>query len=130
MVTVLKDSEASYVRMTLTITKSAELSAIFADMLGIFDGYVADTWINKGFADDAINNTRTYTFWYKDEVTATNADTTLAPLFEQIVMPGTLTNAQLATIEGMEIIVKAEAIQADGFENAEAAFNALDDQNS
>ena len=49
MVTVLKGSESSYVKMTVTFTKAAELDAIFApngaDMTGIFNGYDSTNWI-------------------------------------------------------------------------------------
>lgn len=130
MVTVLKDSESSYVKMTVTFSKAAELDAIFAaaggaDMTSIFNGYNNANWIYKGNTKDTEANTRTYEFWYKETVAAPTADVALAPLFDQIVMPGSITNAQLNTIEGMTITVNAYAIQADGFANAEAAWGAL-----
>ena len=128
MVTVLKGSESSYVKMTVTFTKAAELDAIFApsgaDMTSIFDGYDSTNWISKGNTKDTVANTRTYEFWYKDAVAALNGDVALDALFDRIVVPTSITNAQLATIEGMTITVNAYAIQADGFANAEAAWAA------
>ena len=127
MVTVLKGSESSYVKMTVTFTKAAELDAIFApngaNLLSIFKGYDRANWIYKGNTEDASANTRTYEFWYKDTVAAPDADVALDALFESITVPGTITNAQLATIEGMTITVNAYAIQADGFADADDAWD-------
>ena len=126
MVTVLKGSESSYVKMTVTFTKAAELDAIFAptgaDMTSIFVGYDSTNWIYKGNTKDASTDTRTYEFWYKETVGAPTADVALDALFDSITVPGTITKEQLATIEGMTITVNAYAIQADGFANAEAAW--------
>ena len=128
MVTVLKGSESSYVKMTVTFTKAAELDAIFAptgaNLLSIFGGYDSDNWIYKGNTENASANTRTYEFWYKETVAAPDADVALDALFDSITVPGTITNAQLATIEGMTITVNAYAIQADGFTTPEAAWAA------
>lgn len=130
MVTVLKDSEPSYVKMTVTFTKAAELDAIFAPngagMTSIFKDYDATKWLYKGNTKDTVNNTRTYEFWYNTTVEAPTADVALEPLFKQIVMPGNINNAQLNTIEGMTITVNAYAIQADGFNgSADAAWKAF-----
>ena len=129
MVTVLQGSEASYIKMTVTFSEAAELDAIFAptggaNMTSIFNGYDAANWLYKGNTKDAANNTRTYEFWYKETVAAPTADVALDALFDSITVPGTITNAQLATIEGMTITVNAYAIQADGFDTAEAAWAA------
>lgn len=132
MVTVLNGSEASYVKMTVTFSKANELDAIFApngaDLINIFNGYDSANWIYKGNTKDAAADTRTYEFWYKEAVSAPTADVALDALFDSITVPGTITNKQLATIEGMTITVNAYAIQADGFANAEAAWAAFDKQ--
>ena len=128
MVTVLKGSESSYVKMTVTFSKAAELDAIFAptgaDMTSIFNGYDSANWIYKGNTEDAKANTRTYEFWYKEAVAAPTANVALDALFDSITVPGTITNAQLATIKDMTITVNAYAIQADGFTTADAAWKA------
>lgn len=128
MVTVLEGSERAYIKMTVTFTKAAELDAIFAptgaNMTSIFNGYDSSNWIAKGNTKDTAKNTRTYEFWYKETVAASDADVALDALFDSITVPGTITNAQLATIEGMTITVNAYAIQADGFATAEAAWAA------
>ena len=132
-VTVLSGSESSYIKMTVTFSKSRELDAIFAptgaDLTSIFKGYDSTNWICKGNTEDASANTRTYEFWYKETVAAPTADVALDALFDSITVPGTINNAQLRTIEGMTITVNAYAIQADGFGgNADAAWKAYNAQ--
>ena len=128
MVTVLEGSESSYIKMTVTFSKAAELDAIFApngaDMTSIFNGYDSTNWIYKGNTKDATNNTRTYEFWYKATVAAPDANVALDALFDSITVPGSITNTQLATIANMTITVNAYAIQADGFATADAAWAA------
>lgn len=129
-VTVLSGSESSYIKMTVTFSKSRELDAIFAptgaDLTSIFKGYDSTNWICKGNTEDASANTRTYEFWYKEAVAAPTADVALDALFDSITVPGNINNDQLKTIAGMTITVNAYAIQADGFEgNAEAAWAAF-----
>lgn len=129
MVTVLSGSESSYIKMTVTVTKSAELDAIFAPngavLTSIFNGYDSTNWIYKGNTENTTANTRTYEFWYKETVAAPTADIALDALFDSITVPGAITNAQLATIKDMTITVNAYAIQADGFTTPEAAWAAF-----
>lgn len=129
MVTVLKGSESSYIKMTVTFSKAKELDDIFAptgaDLTSIFNGYDENTWIYKGNTKDTGANTRTYEFWYKNAVAAPEADVALDALFDSITVPGTITNDQLQTIAGMTITVNAYAIQADGFATAEDAWAAF-----
>lgn len=132
MVTVLKGSETSYIKMTVTFSKADELDAIFAstgaDLNSIFNGYNSTNWIYKGNTKNATANTRTYEFWYKKAVGAPTADVALDALFDSITVPGAITNEQLASIKGMTITVNAYAIQADGFETEAAAWAAFDEQ--
>ena len=126
MVTVLEGSERSYIKMTVTFSKAAELDEIFkpngADMTSIFNGYNSTNWIAKGNTEDNANNTRTYEFWYKEAVAAPDGDVALDALFDSITVPGTITNDQLKTIEDMTITINAYAIQADGFGSADEAW--------
>lgn len=132
MVTVLNGSEASYIKMTVTFSKASALDAIFAptgaDLTSIFNGYDSTNWIYKDNTKDATADTRTYEFWYKETVGAPTADVALDALFDSITVPGSITNEQLKTIEGMTITVNAYAIQADGFETEAAAWAAFDAQ--
>lgn len=155
-ITVLKDSEACYLRAIITVTKGAALKAI---------GYTADTdkEVDAGNTVDTENVTEAFEFvwgddwsvysckYVEDDETTTDKDESTF-VFEvrygkkveynananqtftvfKTFTTDDLTNAQLATIEGMEIIVKTEAIQADTFieENGKSAmdnaFAALD----
>lgn len=125
-VTVLKGSESSYIKMTVTFNKANELDAIFApngaDLTSIFNGYDDANWIAKGNTKNTTANTRTYEFWYKEAVVAPTTDVKLDALFDFITVPNDITGKQLATIQDMTITVNAYAIQADGFENAEKAW--------
>lgn len=127
-VTVLEGSEASYIKMTVTFSKAAELDKIFeptgADMTSIFVGYDTTNWLYQGSTENTTDNTRTYEFWYKETVAAPDADVALDALFKQIKVPDEINNEQLSTIEGMTITVNAYAIQADGFDTAEKAWAA------
>ena len=129
MVTVLKGSESAYIKMTVTFSKAAELDDIFAptgaDMTSIFNGYDSTNWTYKGNTKDTNANTRTYEFWYKEDVAAPDSDVALDALFDSITVPDTITNEQLATIEDMTITVNAYAIQADGFDTAADAWAAV-----
>lgn len=129
MVTVLKGSESSYIKMTVTFTKANELDAIFAPdgakLMKIFNGYSENEWTYKGNTKNTTANTRTYEFWYKEAVGAPDADVALDALFDFITVPNDITGKQLATIQGMKITVNAYAIQADGFTTAEEAWDAF-----
>ena len=126
MVTVLKGNEDSYIKMTVTFSNASALDAIFApdgaNLTTIFNGYDSSNWTYKGNTKNAADNTRTYEFWYKEAVAAPDGNVALDALFDSITVPGSITNEQLKTIEGMTITVNAYAIQADGFANAEAAW--------
>lgn len=128
-VTVLKGSELSYVKLVVTVSKASEsdkvLKACETPLSKVIEGYDATTWILKSNTEDKEANTRTYEFWYKEAVDASAADVKLDALFDRIVVPGNITNDQLLTIDGLKIDVVAYAIQADGFEDAAAAWAAF-----
>ena len=131
-VTVKAGSEKSYIKMTVTFSKAKELDAIFAKeggakLTSIFTGYDSANWIAKGNTEGT-DNTRTYEFWYKEAVDASKEEVKLDALFDSITVPVTITKEQLAKIEDMTITVNAYAIQADGFEDADAAWAAFDKQ--
>lgn len=128
-VTLLKGSEPSYIKMTVTVNKCSELDAIGINLTETFDGYEVTKWFYQGNTKNTEANTRTYTFYYKGAVEAPNGDVKLPALFKGIKVPETLTNEQLATLEGLTITVNAYAIQAEGFDSADAAWAAYDAQN-
>lgn len=98
-----------------------------------WDGIIPDNMVDteemladgKYFAYDAEADTLTYYFYYKETVEAPTADVKLATLFDSIKVPEWAAGDQLKALQGFEINVVAEAIQADGFENADAAWAAF-----
>ncbi len=125
MVTVKADSEESYIRMIVTINEKADLDAIGINTLEVFQGYSSTKWeLASQQAGD--NDTMVYEFRYYTTVSTVGASAkALEPLFTQIKVPGDITNEQLNTIAGLEIKIVANAIQADGFADANAAWNAF-----
>lgn len=67
---------------------------------------------------DAKNDTLTYYFYYTETVAAPDADVKLDTLFDSITVPQWVTGDQLAKLDGFQITAVAEAIQADGFVDA------------
>lgn len=82
----------------------------------------------KYFVYDKTAGTLTYYYYYTETVAAPTADVVLPVLFDSITVPEWVTGDQLAKLEGFEITAVAEAIQADGFANADAAWAAYDAQ--
>lgn len=128
-VTVKADSEDCYVRALVTITMAKQLDEIFADrggadMAAIFGGLSTD-WTCNSITKDTEKNTRTYEMRYKEIVTKSGSDQVLDDIFEKVNVPSFITNEDLAKISGMKIEVVANAIQADGFANADAAWKAF-----
>ena len=134
-VTVLANSEDSYVRMLVTVENMNELKAALPkaenpDYYGegdvfllqkLVEGWDGTTWVFKSFDAD----TSTYEFRYKEAVKKSNADQKLDALFDKIVVPGELDNEDLAHWKNVEINVTAQAVQAVGFNSADEAWNAF-----
>lgn len=101
-----------------------------------WDGIIPDNMVDtadmladtKYFAYDAKNDTLTYYFYYTETVAAPTADVKLATLFDSIKVPDWVTGDQLKALNNFQITAVAEAIQADGFANADAAWAAYDAQ--
>lgn len=129
-VTVSKGSEESYVRMIVSINEQNDLDTIFSPGLPLnqfFGGFDEEKW--SLVATTKKDDTCSYEFRYATTVSAKDAEKKLEPLFETITVPGTVTNDDLDKIKDLNIDVVAHAIQADGFEDADAAWAAFDAQN-
>ncbi len=126
MVTVKAGSEDAYIRMVVTVNKKAALDTIGIDTLEVFQGYQSDKWTlaSQNVGD---NDTMVYEFRYHTTVSTVDStnDKALEPLFEQIVVPGDITNEQLATLANLQINIVANDIQADGFKTADDAWAAF-----
>ena len=99
-----------------------------------WDGIIPDNMVDteemlesaKYFAYDEKSDTLTYIFYYTETVAAPDDNVVLPVLFDKITVPEWVTGDQLAKIDKLEINAVAEAIQADGFANADAAWAAFD----
>ena len=127
-VTVIADSEESYIRMLVTVNCLSQLDTIFApdgaELISIFNGYDSTKWALHNVTKNTAQNTRTYEFRYYTTVnTVDTPDKALEPLFESITVPSSITGTQLNTLIGLEINVVAHAMQAGGFANAGEAWD-------
>lgn len=82
----------------------------------------------KYFVYDKTADTLTYYYYYTETVAAPDGDVKLATLFDSITVPEWVTGEQLTALNNFKITAVAEAIQADGFANADAAWAAYDAQ--
>lgn len=128
-------SEDCFIRAKVTLTNAKEWIAIatkYADnkVENIIKGTDDNIWWVSQPAVDETANTVTYTFVYKNESHTdelgkriwTSTDSKDLVLFNEIAIPGGLTNDELKSVGASKITVVAEAIQADGFKNADAAW--------
>ena len=131
-ITVKSGSEEAYVRMMVTVTRAKELNAIFApegaDLAAIFDGYDPERWACIGSVTNETDNTITYEFRWHEPVAGGDEDAMLDALFKTFTVPGEITGEELKTIQGMQITVTGHAIQAAGFDDADAAWEAFASQ--
>ena len=142
-VTVLKGSSDCYVRAFVTVNEKADLDAIFAaenmaayltedatgkhlDISKVIE--LGTDWTLEGMK--VVGDTRVYELRYKDGAKITDvpddADLPLSAIFTKIMMPEDITATQLQTIKDLEITVQGQAIQADGFTDADAAWAEID----
>ncbi len=133
-VTVKANSEASYIRMLVTITDIADVKTVIgaAKPESIVDGkflpqyfvegWDSTKWISTGVIEEK-DNAATYEFRYYTTVSTVGTDDkVLEDLFTHIVVPQNIVNTELDKLEQMEIKVIAQAIQADGFGTADLAW--------
>ncbi|MEE0930227.1 MAG: SipW-dependent-type signal peptide-containing protein [Acutalibacteraceae bacterium] len=131
-VTVLEGSENSYIRMLVTINKISELKLALGDDFlpeNYVTGWDSSIWSCVANTDNG-DNTITYEFRYYKTVDTfnTDADIVLEPLFKSFTLPGEITGEELAKISNLEITVVANAIQSLGFDDADTAWVAFDEQ--
>lgn len=132
-------SEDCFIRAKVTLTNAKEWIAIatkYADnkVENIIKGTDDNIWWVSQPAVDETANTVTYTFVYKNESHTdelgkriwTSTDSKDLVLFNEIAIPGGLTNDELKDVGDSKITVVAEAIQADGFDTETAAWAAFE----
>lgn len=138
--TVLANSEDSYVRMILTVYNATAVQAIvdnpehkLVDYSGLFSGWDNTKWNYVGFTKDDVKDTISFEFRYHTVVDKATEDTKLEPLFTKLVAPSTLTNIELQALYGdgstteddFKLEVVGHAIQKATFETADEAWEAF-----
>lgn len=133
-VTVKAGSEDSYVRMKVEVKNIASLKAAITDstyysndvflLEKLVTGWDSTKWQSVGYTETT-DGSGIYEFRYAAKVDATTADKKLEPLFATIKVPGTVDKDALAELAKVTINVTAEAIQADSFDGAAAAWKAF-----
>lgn len=90
-----------------------------------WDGIIPDNMVdtedmlaNSKYFVKGTDNTLTYYFYYNGTVAARDGNVVLPTLFDSIKVPTWVTGDQLAKLKDFQINVVAEAIQADGFVDA------------
>lgn len=101
-------------------------------------GFDTNYWAEVATYVDADESTITYILTYTEKKSDgtenaivaknENGNTELPAVFTHVEVTPYQDNADLAKLAGMKINVVAEAIQADGFEDATAAWTAFEDQ--
>ena len=98
-----------------------------------WDGIIPDNMVDteemlanaKYFSYDKEADTLTYYVYDNETVAAPNGDVALPVLFDSITVQNWVTGDQLKELDGFQINVEAEAIQAAGFDKAEDAWAAF-----
>lgn len=125
--TVEAGSMESYVRMIVTVKfENAVEDEILGDKIdGIFLGKNDEKWIlnGKSVADD--NTSVVYEYRYATTVSAPDAAVVLEPVFTDVQFAGAEWGNELKTLNNMQITIEGNAIQAYGFDNADAAWAAF-----
>lgn len=123
---VLNDSDHCYIRAFVTISYNVAADAV-VDESWVQEMNPAFTWSapETTYSEDNTVVTRVYEVRYNDIFTAGVGD---LPLFKGINVPTTLDNAEIAALANFKIDIIANAIQSDGFANADAAWAAFDAQ--
>lgn len=130
-VTVKAGSDKSYVRMMVTVSFDQPLTndLLATNLDNIFTGHDSTEWIRKSRTVSNDKMTITYEYRYFETVAgAKNAegkdiDNVLPALFTGISVPDNYTENEINILNGMEIAITAEAIQADGFADADDAWD-------
>lgn len=131
-VTVEADSEEAYVRMKVEVENIDQLKAVFTDesyygtnrvflLQKLVDGWYNAKWASVGYVESEDGKTGTYEFRYYQKT----GPAKLEPLFTTITIPGSVDAAGLEKLGNVKINITGEAIQADGFDTADKAWDAF-----
>ena len=136
-VTVLGGSEECYVRVFVTLDHADVIYQIYQahDMtldsaLDFFGGYDDSIWVPVSMSSADISDGKlTVEFRYYDTVPYSAEDTELEPVITTVTLPAFVNNTDTALLpDGFNVDVYAEAIQAKGFDDADAAWAGFDSE--
>ena len=137
-VTVEGGSNPCYVRVFVTLTEADKFLEIYRahnltleDALGFFGGYDEAVWEPVSMSSSDIEDGEmTVEFRYVKDggiVPKSDEDTVLEPVITSVTLPTWVTNEDAAKFpDGFKVNVVANAIQAAGFDDADAAWEAFD----
>ncbi len=137
VVTVLANSEECYVRVFVTLDHAEEFMTIYRNhnmsitsALEFFGGFDDTKWIPQNLDSSAMDGDKiTVEFRYYQTVPSATSDTALEPVVETVTLPEWVNNADTELLpDGFKVEVYAEAIQAKGFDDADAAWAAFDEE--
>lgn len=116
-------TEESYLALTVAISNADKTDALFGTGTGVnITDILVGLDLNKWEISSSVtNNVRTYILIAKNTIKGGDADIVV---FNQVKVPGTITNAQLDTLNNTTMTINAYAVQKDGFTSANAALNA------
>ncbi len=124
------NSEDCYVRVNVTVNKYTDLVSVFGesvDLSAIFTGFDSSKWERANIIDNK-DGTVTYIYNYKTIAKANDA----LVLFTGITLPASVNETDLPKLNGLNITITADAIQASGFTGDTAmasAWTAFQQQN-
>ncbi|MBQ7499823.1 MAG: hypothetical protein IJT91_02910 [Clostridia bacterium] len=126
-VTITANSEACYVRVLVTVTNASAWENAFgitAGNLALSDisSDINANWTFVAKTTNGTNDTATFEYRYNAVVALSATDTVLPAVFETITVPGTADAAGLAALANAHIDVVANAMQSQGFADADAAW--------
>ncbi len=123
-----RTSEEAYLRVKVSVSNTAKVDALFQEkgyaedsITAILTGFDANLW--NVTSNTVENDVRTYVFEYKDKIVGGDRDIVL---FTNVVVPEDFDNDDIIELNNTKMTIVAEAIQADGFANAAAAWTAFD----
>lgn len=117
-VTVLADSEDSYVAIKVTVPKAL-------DSLVTLDWNTTDWQLVEKITDPSNSNNYAYYYKLKNEVEKAATNTQLNAAFNSVYVKTSVTNSQLQalTSDDLKVTVQAFAIQSLGFSNVDDALS-------
>lgn len=129
-VTVASGSERCYIRVFVINWWNEETDGHFSGTEAAgwynFDSFVGSTWtqgLNYVDSGGGVKGHLTE-FRYNMVVDASDGVQTISGPFSAITVPTWITGEKYASLDNYKVVLIAQAVQADGFESADAAFEA------